>query len=294
MKIQKINLFFILLSPLMAIIFGVFVAYHNELSILPFTSNLIGVFLGIPISILIACELKNKFVQNIIFVASLGLILIGSSFLFPGVNDIHRWVFVGSIPLNMSMIIIPLMLYIISKLISQRKYFALLLFTSIEFILVIQPDAGQTTSFGFGSIILFLLARNLSYLDGLFVFIIFAMSIIFAWYQPDALSAVKQVELILRLAITMGLLGILGIILTIFILIFPIFLAIKQKLKINYDDGILAITYIIYFLTQLVVTSFGNFPVPIIGAGAAPVLGWYLILGFLINKSYLSLFGHSE
>jgi cell division protein FtsW (lipid II flippase) len=172
----------------------------------------------------------------------------------------------------------------------------LLLATSTGLILVVQPDAGQATAFGLGAVIIFLLTGTLSYLHRFLVRIVLGMSIVIAWYQPDTLPPVKQVELILQLAITMGILGVFGIVLTIFLLIFPIFLAFKQQAKkINDDDWVLAVAYMVYFLTQLLVTGLGNFPVPIIGAGAAPVLGWYLILGFLIiKKSYYGVNNYSS
>jgi hypothetical protein len=37
-----------------------------------------------------------------------------------------------------------------------------------------------------------------------------------------------------------------------------------------------------YFLGALAVTQWGNYPVPVMGAGAGPVLGWYAALGILL------------
>ncbi|MGQ3889936.1 hypothetical protein ACQUW5_13000 [Legionella sp. CNM-1927-20] len=285
MNIFRINLFFMLFSPLIAILFGIYIAYYNELSIFPFSSNIVSVLLGLPLSILIAYKLKIRFERNIITVSFISFILIGISFLFSGIDG-HRWIFAGNIPLDISMLIAPITLYLISKSLNQRKFFAVLLATSIGLLLVAQPDAGQTTAFGFGAAIIFLFTRSLSYLIRLFVFIIISAIIILAWCQPDALPAINQVELIVRLALKMGILGILGIIVTLFLLIAPLILALKQQKKVDDADRILALAYMGYFLTQFIVTGLGNFPVPIIGAGAAPVLGWYIILGFLIvNKS---------
>jgi hypothetical protein len=47
------------------------------------------------------------------------------------------------------------------------------------------------------------------------------------------------------------------------------------------DAALLALAIAAYFLGTLAVTEWGNYPVPVMGAGAGPVLGWYAALGIL-------------
>jgi hypothetical protein len=43
----------------------------------------------------------------------------------------------------------------------------------------------------------------------------------------------------------------------------------------------LAASLAVYFTATIAVTELGDFPVPVVGAGAGPVLGWYSLLGIL-------------
>jgi hypothetical protein len=45
----------------------------------------------------------------------------------------------------------------------------------------------------------------------------------------------------------------------------------------------LHLSFIVYLMAAFAVTEIGNFPVPVIGAGASAILGWYLML--LLSRS---------
>lgn len=277
----KFNLLAMLLFPILASLFGIAIAFHNHLSILPFYSNVIAFVLGIPLSLFIAFQRGNTIENNIMQTAFIAVALLITSFLFSGVDEVNRWVFVGNLSLNISMICLPLLIYIISKLLAQQKtILPLLIMIGVELVLIVQPDAGQATAFGFGVISLFLFTKRISRLSRALTFGIGFITIMLAWNQADSLTAVEQVELILKIAFRnqWGLLGSIIIIFSLIILILP-------KIKYHHNDmWVIPVAYCVYFLTQLGVTWIGNFPVPIIGAGAGPVIGWYLILGFVIRN----------
>ncbi|MDP1604489.1 MAG: hypothetical protein Q8M03_14630 [Legionella sp.] len=153
-------------------------------------------------------------------------------------------------------------------------------------ILAFQPDAGQATAFGIGAFIIFLFNKHIPYSTCFIVFIIINVSIVLAWCQLDPLPAVNQVELIMELAFKMGFLGFVGILFVILILLFPMLITLRHQFStVNYENCILVLSFIVYFIAQLIVTVFGNYPVPIIGAGAAPVIGWYLILSLTLAEN---------
>ncbi len=268
-----------LLSPLIGIFFGVYVAYKNDISIITFASNIIAALLGIPLALLLNTKLKMTLNRHILCVSIAGFVLLMASIFSSNIEDIHRWILIGNINLNISMVITPLILYVISKSIKFGTFFTFLLTMSVLLIFILQPDAGQTTSFGISALFIFLLTRNISLIVRFVGFIIISGGIVIAWIQPDSLPPVEQVELIMQLAIKIGIVGIAGLLFTIVLLITPILFSLKFQCPQLNDDAILKKAFIIYFLTQLLVTFFGNYPVPIIGAGAAPIIGWYIILG---------------
>jgi hypothetical protein len=42
--------------------------------------------------------------------------------------------------------------------------------------------------------------------------------------------------------------------------------------------------FLTHLAAQIAVTELGNFPVPVIGAGASPILGWYIMAGLLMAQ----------
>jgi hypothetical protein len=56
-------------------------------------------------------------------------------------------------------------------------------------------------------------------------------------------------------------------------LLLPFVVPTQTRLRSAVDQ-----TLVCYLLASFVVTFVGNFPVPVFGAGAGPVLGWYALL----------------
>lgn len=280
------SLSYILISPLVSILFGMIVATHNGIPIIVFTSNLIAAALGIPLALLIGTRIQSASFFYILSAILIGFGLMIFSLLSVSMDGIHRWISIGTYNLNISMIITPLFLWVINKLLREAKILSLMVTLSMLVLLIAQPDAGQTTAFATAALILFLFNSNTSSQFCLMATIILVLGITIAWFQPDSLPAAASVELILLLAIKMGVFGIVGTVLTIAILVAPILLTLKtQNYKTNKEDYIFALACIIYFFIQIIVTVFGNYPIPIIGAGAAPVIGWYIILSCTVVKS---------
>lgn len=269
-----------LISPLAGLLFGMLITYLNNFPINIFTSNFVAIALGMPLAMLIGSRIQE--IPSYLLLMA-GLLLMSLSLFSESTEGVNRWVHIGSISLNIAMITTPLFLYIITNVLDHKKR---LVFTlSLLFIFILQPDAGQATAFSAASILIFLFNKKSSSSFRYISSMIFILAAVIAWYQPDTLPAVMQVESIVQLALNMGVWGIVGLALAIGILIAPIlFRILSKELTVNDEDYLLSLACIVYFVTQIVVTGIGNFPVPIMGAGAAPMLGWYLILGMTSIK----------
>lgn len=94
--------------------------------------------------------------------------------------------------------------------------------------------------------------------------------------RPDPLKPIDHVERILHLIVGTSPFVVIVTLFAIALLFWP-FISLRLSQRKN---STLAISFVSYLLVQFVVTDFRNFPVPVIGAGAAGVLGWYFIVGF--------------
>ncbi|WP_091547697.1 hypothetical protein [Alkaliphilus peptidifermentans] len=64
------------------------------------------------------------------------------------------------------------------------------------------------------------------------------------------------------------------------------YLFLKEKPKISKRNSfgfIVPITIILLFLTILISTLFGNFPVPLMGYGISPIIGYFIAITWLLK-----------
>lgn len=99
--------------------------------------------------------------------------------------------------------------------------------------------------------------------------------------RPDSLGAVPHVERILHMAAAQGVLWLLASLVTLAALMLPAVHPAARFRSTRGEAALLAMSLAVYFAATVAVTELGNFPVPVVGAGAGPVLGWYSMLGLL-------------
>jgi hypothetical protein len=262
-----------------AILMGIYVAFSANISILKFAPNIAATLIGILFFIIIECwALSIK--KNIFSISLVSLFIIFLSFFSHGLESVHRWIAIGPIFLNVSMVFVPVILYAMSTTVGLIP---LILSIPLSIIFIFQPDAGQATAFALGSVIIFIFNHQLNakvrIIGSSFAF----FSTLLAWKSPDPLLPVKHVEQILSLALNNGILIFAITLISIFLLHLPFILAILKNSKLTIS--FLPLSYFVYLLTTFIVTQFGNFPVPIVGAGAASILGWFLMISFLTVAS---------
>jgi cell division protein FtsW (lipid II flippase) len=261
-----------LLSCLPAILVGAWAAHLNGVSYLAFLPNLVALAFGILFSAFTGRRLQANHHQSGIIAASLALGVVACSFLSPGIEGVHRWIKIGPLFLNASMAFSPLILYGIA--VAARKGIALPagLAIATSALHILQPDAGQAIAFAVGAIAIFLLTPGIARSYRVLVSGALSLEAVLAVHRFDPLKPVDHVERILHLITGTGPLlagiGLLAIALLFLPLVWP-------------PRSTLPITFASYLLAQFAVTELGNFPVPVIGAGAAGVLGW----GFMVSAT---------
>ncbi|PGY06215.1 hypothetical protein [Bacillus sp. AFS031507] len=214
---------------------------------------------------------KGNFSHTIIMVALLVL-----PFWFNDLDGVHRWLSFGPINLYIASIILPLLIIHLWKLVlnSRECYVIGITFITLV-ILLFHPDAGQLTAFACATAII--LWRNIGnrFIKLLSITLTATFGIV-SWVFLDDLAPVPYVEHIIFLVAGLGniwfILGILSLIL----LLSPFFF--------YGEKNIISLSLGVYFLMTMIVTLFGNFPMPIMGYGTSPVIG-YLIAITWLNKN---------
>jgi cell division protein FtsW (lipid II flippase) len=216
----------------------------------------------------------NRYNQLLLPAAIFALIL---TFANQGMEGVHRWISIGAVKLNVAMIVLPMILLELYQVLKIRglTYAGVSAFI-ILLVLFFQPDASQLTAFAIPMMIMLSLNTRSKKIR----FLIAGVSVLFivlSWIRLDHLPPVNYVERILMMVADMGGIWFVSGIISLAILPAPfILLPPKNAVSVSRYIGC-------YYLVILLSTLFGNFPVPLMGYGISPIVGYYLSLTWYFN-----------
>jgi cell division protein FtsW (lipid II flippase) len=203
------------------------------------------------------------------------IVLLIAPFWFNRIEGIHRWIQIGPLNFYVASIFLPLLMIFLLKLLEKKHYrYVTGLNFVVQVILLFQPDAGQVTAFACAHTILFWNKMNNSLLK-LFNLTFTTVIVILSWIFIDDLAAVPYVEHILFLVKDMGGIWFIFGLVSLLLLLIPFFFYGKVTT--------ISLTFGVYFLVMMLVTFFGHFPMPIMGYGISPVIGYITAITYL-NK----------
>ncbi|UPM54883.1 FtsW/RodA/SpoVE family cell cycle protein [Gottfriedia acidiceleris] len=240
---------------------------------------LIGIVGGI-ISFLVLLRDKRTITKktNIIVITCI-LILFLLTFLDNGLHGVHRWIAIGPLRFNIALGLVPLLIIQLSSLIKLKPFWVPFVFTIFFTVLLLfQPDASQLTAFTIAILFLLLNIKKNKSIQ-ILLLIVFILLIIFSWSHLDQLAPVSYVEDILSLVKEMGIGWLVLAVISLFILLMPFFLFPPTSAKpLSFSLGI-------YFSISILSSFFGNFPVPIMGYGISPFIGYLIAISWYVyNK----------
>lgn len=272
-----------IITTLPAIIIGAIAMHLNDISTSIYIQNILCFII---LGLISYYSLKSKY--KIFETKSVTAIIISTiallfTFINSGIEGVHRWVSVGPIRLYVSAIVLPIIIINLWSLLKKGKFkIAIVSIICVSIMLTLQPDASMLTAFSITSIILLWNKINkITY----FLLIVFLGGLTtFTWIFLDGLAPVEYVEGIFKLVSDMGVLWfVLGIISLVIILIpFLIFPPKKNK--------ILSVCFGIYFIIILISTVFGNFPIPLMGYGISPIIGYFISITWFTKIKINSLY----
>ncbi len=267
----------LLLLPLPALVLGALVAQRSGVSAKAFAVNAAAAVVGSGVAAFV-----SRLPATALARASVPAVLLtAATLLFPGLDGIHRWIALGPLRLHASAVLAPWVLLGMSAALHGRFAQATALALGMSAVHAAQPDAGQGTAFALAAGALLACAGTTHWLKRALACAGTLAVGFSAWLQPDPLAAVPHVERIVHLAA--GLSPMLGLaaVLTLALLLLPAALGMRR----GSDERALSGSLLVYLAATLGVTALGNFPVPVMGAGAGPVLGWYAATGILMASS---------
>ena len=226
---------------------------------------------------MITCKFNNtgnRYNQLLLPAAIIALML---TFANQGMEGVHRWISIGAVKLNVAMIVLPMILLELYQVLKNRglTYAGVCAFI-ILLVLFFQPDASQLTAFAIPMMIMLSLNTRSKKIR----FLITGVSVLFivlSWIRLDHLPPVNYVERILMMVADMGGIWLVLGIISLAILPAPfILLPPKNAVSVSRYIGC-------YYIVILLSTLFGNFPVPLMGYGISPIVGYYLSLTWYLN-----------
>lgn len=256
--------------------------YQNHIPALVWGQNLVC-FLAMSFIYWIAVTYKFDFFSGskhnkILLPLAMGLLLL--TFLNPGMEGVHRWISIGVIRLNIAMIVVPVIMIRLGRLM-QTKELGLGSVAAIGTVVVLffQPDASQLTGFAIPMMIL-ISSETRSKLWRLLIISVFSVCAILSWVHLDSLPPVNYVEGIVSMAADMGVLWLVLGIISLAILPLPFLLFPPE------NAGLISRCIGVYYIIILVSTVPGNFPVPLMGYGLSPIIGYFISLIWYRRSKY--------
>jgi cell division protein FtsW (lipid II flippase) len=287
---NRFKYFLTLIVALPAVLIGASAMNVNNIKGMIVLLNSICLLIGWLISCFViaqhAKDGKSKIHDLLIIILVLAMYVL--TFIDPGVDGVHRWISIGPINLYISSIFAPLL---IIKLWSLKKrntaIWVEMLTVLVATLLFLQPDASQLTAFSI-PLVLMLLNKPSKKILSYFVSGILIFLIITSWVRLDSLPAVVYVEEILRLVMDMGLIWSVFGVVSLIILPMPFLFLSKQSERMP------SVCIGLYFAIILITTFFGNFPVPLMGYGISPIIGYLIAMTWLVKTKTIHLVGFTK
>lgn len=224
---------------------------------------------------LIARIRPAPFVRGVLLIAPLAFLI---SLFNSGNSGVHRWISLGPLNWNVSFLLLPSVTVAFAATAQSGPRWTRWAVMLVQLELLIQPDASQATAFA-GAIIATLLTTRSTRQPRITESLFFLLASVLAWTRPDPLTPVPEVEGVIKLAGDVsGAMAALCVASLAAVTISPL-LARKIAHPGAYPP---ALALFVYFLGCMLMPLFGAFPVPLVGMGMSPILGFWLGIGALM------------
>jgi len=191
----------------------------------------------------------------------------------PAQEGVHRWIDVGPLHVNAAALVLPAAVVALAT-VGDRGW-PWLAAAAMLGLLVLQPDASQAAALGAGMIVILasLRAPALVRMGGVAATV---LAVAAACLRPDPLAPVPEVEGIIGLAW-----GSSPVVAAVAVALLAATALVPLRLAGRGRPSTPALALAACCAVQALAPAFGAFPVPLVGIGMSPVLGFWLGAGAL-------------
>jgi cell division protein FtsW (lipid II flippase) len=214
------------------------------------------------------------------------LILLTLTFFDAGLDGVHRWLRLGPLRLHPSALSLPLFLLQLVFLLAERRWIAMLVIFGLAMAVhVAQPDAGQATALAAAGLVIAAF-RDQPLWSRIALVGMGILGAAATWLRPDPLLGIPMVEDIVPEAFAMH--AGLGIAAVVALALLPMSaFAFARRFEPLHTGRVYGFALGVYFLASFVAVGVGEFPTPVLGFGASPMLGaiWGLALLWQMERA---------
>ncbi|WP_325310289.1 hypothetical protein [Longimicrobium sp.] len=265
-----------MLFALPALAVGILVMRASGVPAMAWGQNLAACAIGILLCFALARPRSSRRGEaGLVAAGMLALGFLAATWLDPGMQDIHRWLRLGPVRVHAGALVLPVVLCTLAGLErAGRRHVATLLAIATALLLALQPDAAQATAFAAGAVVL-LLPRNRAEKHAWLRIVPLLVLAGLSWLRKDPLAPVPHVEGIVGLAMEQGTGWGAAAVASLLLLPVPFFAARGR------GDGRMALAIGTYVAVTILAPAFAHFPVPVLGQGASPIIGYFVAIGLL-------------
>ncbi|HEX8319293.1 hypothetical protein [Longimicrobium sp.] len=210
-------------------------------------------------------------------VAVLTLAALAATLLAPGVDGVHRWLPLGPVRLHAAAVLLPVLIVALDRLSRARGWWtSALVAVAAMLALFLQPDAAQATAFGVAAVLLLSVKTEIRAARLACLGIVAALAAL-TWTRRDPLAPVPYVEEIVGLAASLGTVWAVAAVASLLLLPAPFLIAGRGAVR---HAGIALGAYV---AITAAAPFFGSFPVPVMGYGMSPIIGYLAGLGLFLH-----------
>lgn len=260
---------------LAAMALGCAIAAASDVPAAVWMRNPVAWTIGVLIAATLALRAGPRASSAVLALAPLGL---AASLFSAGQQGVHRWIDVGPLHLNVAQVLLPAAIVAFA---AQRQAWRWLVAATVMALLIVQPDASQSTAFG-GALFALIGASALAKPARLAGMAATGVAIAASWLRPDPLGPVPEVEEIMRLAAELSPLAAVAAWVALIAAVG------SPALMKTPGDGGASRALCAYAVLSALMPLIGPFPVPLVGMAMSPILGLWLGVGLLAAPSRLS------
>lgn len=188
-----------------------------------------------------------------------------------------RWLVLGDTRLYVAPVVLPVALFWLGARVHAHAIYAASV-TVAATALVLQPDASQLSAFAVAMLVL-LATSNLPLLLRIALLAVLLCSVVVAWSTPDPLAPVPYVEGVFTLAAEVSPFALLAAV-SVAALPATAFVWVSRNTR---SSGAFAVA--VYYASLFALAPLQVTPVPLLGFGTGPILGYFLVAGVVSRAS---------